>query len=161
MTEYEKLLDSAVKQHVIVTEKFDLSETRLKGLYCDAFIAIDKNLTDIDKACVLAEELGHHATTYGNIIDQSTVTNRKQERRARVWAYYYMLQFQDIIRAYEHGCQSRYDIADYLNLSEDFLQDAIDYYKDKYGTMVNYENYVIYFEPLGVLKLRRDMNAIT
>ena len=80
MTEYEKLLDSADKQHVIVTEKFDLSETRLKGLYCDAFIAIDKNLTDIDKACVLAEELGHHATTYGNIIDQSTVTNRKQER---------------------------------------------------------------------------------
>lgn len=100
LTEYEKLLDDADKQHVIVTEKFDLSDTRLKGLYCDAFIAIDKNLTEADKACVLAEELGHHATTYGNIIDQSSVINRKQERRARVWAYYLMLQFEDIIRAY-------------------------------------------------------------
>ncbi len=153
MTEYEKLLDDADKQHVIVTEKFDLSDTRLKGLYCDAFIAIDKNLTEADKACVLAEELGHHATTYGNIIDQSSVMNRKQERRARVWAYYLMLQFEDIIRAYEHGCQSRYDIAEYLNISEEFLQDAINYYKDKYGAYVAYDNYFIYFEPLGVLKI--------
>ena len=153
MTEYEKLLDDADKQHVIVTEKFDLSDTRLKGLYCDAFIAIDKNLTEADKACVLAEELGHHATTYGNIIDQSSVMNRKQERRARVWAYYLMLQFEDIIRAYEHGCQSRYDIAEYLNISEEFLQDAINYYKDKYGSYVAYDNYFIYFEPLGVLKI--------
>lgn len=64
-----------------------------------------------------------------------------------------MLQFQDIIRAYEHGCQSRYDIADYLNLSEDFLQNAINYYKDKYGTYVTYDNYIIYFEPLGVLNI--------
>lgn len=153
MTEYEKLLDDADKQHVIVTEKFDLSDTRLKGLYCDAFIAIDKNLTEADKACVLAEELGHHATTYGNIIDQSSVMNRKQERRARVWAYYLMLQFEDIIRAYEHGCQSRYDIAEYLNISEEFLQDATNYYKDKYGAYVAYDNYFIYFEPLGVLKI--------
>lgn len=153
MTEYEKLLDDADKQHVIVTEKFDLSDTRLKGLYCDAFIAIDKNLTEADKACVLAEELGHHATTYGNIIDQSSVMNRKQERRARVWAYYLMLQFKDIIRAYEHGCQNRYDIAEYLNISEEFLQDAINYYKDKYGAYVAYDNYFIYFEPLGVLKI--------
>lgn len=153
MTEYEKLLDDADKQHVIVTEKFDLSDTRLKGLYCDAFIAIDKNLTEADKACVLAEELGHHATTYGNIIDQSSVMNRKQERRAKVWAYYLMLQFEDIIRAYEHGCQSRYDIAEYLNISEEFLQDAINYYKDKYGAYVAYDNYFIYFEPLGVLKI--------
>ena len=153
LTEYEKLLDDADKQHVIVTEKFDLSDTRLKGLYCDAFIAIDKNLTEADKACVLAEELGHHATTYGNIIDQSSVMKRKQERRARVWAYYLMLQFEDIIRAYEHGCQSRYDIAEYLNISEEFLQDAINYYKDKYGAYIAYDNYFIYFEPLGVLKI--------
>ena len=153
MTEYEKLLDDADKQHVLVTEKFDLSDTRLKGLYCDAFIAIDKNLTEADKACVLAEELGHHATTYGNIIDQSSVMNRNQERRARVWAYYLMLQFEDIIGAYEHGCQNRYDIAEYLNISEEFLQDAINYYKDKYGAYVAYDNYFIYFEPLGVLKI--------
>ena len=44
MTDYETLLDFADKHQVIVTEKFDLSGTRLKGLYCDATIAIDNNL---------------------------------------------------------------------------------------------------------------------
>lgn len=53
----------------------------------------------------------------------------------------------------EHGCQSRYDIAEYLNISEEFLQDAINYYKDKYGAYIAYDNYFIYFEPLGVLKI--------
>ena len=57
MTNYEKLLDDADRHHVIVTENFDLSDTRLKGLYCDSVIAIDKSLDNIDKSCVLAEEL--------------------------------------------------------------------------------------------------------
>ena len=45
---------------------------RIKGLYCDGTIAISTDMkTDAEKACVLAEELGHHYTTYGNILDQS------------------------------------------------------------------------------------------
>ena len=45
---------------------------RIKGLYSDGTIAISTDMkTDAEKACVLAEELGHHYTTYGNILDQS------------------------------------------------------------------------------------------
>lgn len=154
MTHYEKLLDDANKHHVIVTENFDLSDTRLKGLYCDSVIAIDKSLDNIDKSCVLAEELGHHVTTSGDIIDQSSTANRKQERRARVWAYYYMIKFSDIVNAYKYGCRNRYEIADYLNVTEEFLQNAIDYYRDKYGKFTTYNKYVIYFEPLGILEMR-------
>ena len=153
MTDYETLLDFADKHQVIVTEKFDLSGTRLKGLYCDATIAIDKNLTQSEKACVLAEELGHHNTSSGNIIDFNDISNRKQERCARVWAYYYMLSFSDLIKAYKHNCQNRYEIAEYLGITEEFLSDAIKYYKEKYGTMVNYDTYIIYFDPLGVLEV--------
>lgn len=153
MTDYETLLDFADKHQVIVTEKFDLSGTRLKGLYCDATIAIDKNLTQSEKTCVLAEELGHHNTSFGNIIDLNDISNRKQERCARVWAYYYMLNFSDLIKAYKHNCQNRYEIAEYLGITEEFLSDAIKYYKEKYGTMVNYDTYIIYFDPLGVLEV--------
>ena len=49
-------------------------------------IAIRTDLTDIEKSCVLAEELGHYYTTVGDILDQSDDGNRKQERRARLWA---------------------------------------------------------------------------
>ena len=34
---------------------------------------------ETEKACVLAEELGHHYTTVGDIIDQKESENRKQE----------------------------------------------------------------------------------
>ena len=33
---------------------------------------------------LLQEELGHHYTTHGNIIDIENAENRKQEHRARV-----------------------------------------------------------------------------
>ncbi len=32
----------------------------LKGLYCDGHIRLEKALTQSEKTCVLAEELGHH-----------------------------------------------------------------------------------------------------
>ena len=42
-------------------KEMDLSEVPgLKGLYYNGNIAIEKKLTQTQKACVLAEELGHH-----------------------------------------------------------------------------------------------------
>ena len=69
-------------------KEMDLSEVSgLKGLYYNGNIAIEKKLTQNQKACVLAEELGHHYTTVGNILDQSDTGSMKQERKARLWAY--------------------------------------------------------------------------
>ena len=83
---YEGLLKEAVSLGVYVLEK--PLKGRIKGLYSDNVILISKNLTsDIEKYCVLAEELGHHHTTDGDILDQTSVDNRKQELRARSWAY--------------------------------------------------------------------------
>ena len=44
-------------------------------------------MDSVTTADTLAEELGHHYTTVGDILDQTNVSNRKQERLARVWAY--------------------------------------------------------------------------
>lgn len=83
--------------------EMDLSEVSgLKGLYVNGRIAINVKMSDIEKACVLAEELGHHYTTYGNILDQSDTSNRKQELRARAWAYNKQIGLLGLIRAYEH-----------------------------------------------------------
>ena len=45
MTNYELLLREANNENVNIFEIFDLSETRFKGLYCDGFIALDKDIT--------------------------------------------------------------------------------------------------------------------
>lgn len=125
----------------------------LKGFYVDGNIAIKHDMTTTEKACVLAEELGHHYTTVGNILDQSKVENRKQERRARLWAYKKMFDLVDLVSAYKYGCRNRYEIAEYLGVTEQFLEEALSTYREKYGLYAKIDNYMICFEPLTVGKL--------
>lgn len=136
-------------------QEIRLSDVRgLKGLYVNGNIAIDSDMTSCEKACVLAEELGHHHTSVGNILDQSSVSNRKQERRARLWAYNKMIGLCGIVRCYQSCCRNRYEMAELLDVTEDFLQEALDYYSDKYGDHAVIDNYIIYFQPtITVLEL--------
>lgn len=155
MTEYEKLLDNAEKENIIVFDKYDLSNTRLKGLYCDGVIALNKSISsEKERICILAEELGHYYTSSGDILNQKDVLNRQQERRARAYAHDMMIGLSGIIAAFEYGCQNRYEAAEYLNVTERFLEEAINQYRSRYGMSVCYQDYLIYFEPaLGVMKM--------
>lgn len=66
---YEQLLDSADQEGLAVKEQ-PLSAH--DGLIRGKRIAIRKDIpTQVKKACVLAEELGHHYTSTGNILDQT------------------------------------------------------------------------------------------
>ena len=118
------------------------------GLISGNRIAIRKNIaTTTEKACVLAEELGHHYTTPGNILDQQNVVNAKQELHARTWAYNECIGLIGIVKAFESGCKSLYEMADYLNVTEDFLKDALESFRRKYGIYTEIDNYFIFFEP--------------
>lgn len=135
--------------------EMDLSEVSgLKGLYVNGRIAINVKMSDIEKACVLAEALGHHYTTYGNILDQSDASNRKQELRARAWAYNKQIGLLGLIRAYEHGCRNRFEIAEYLEVTEEVLEECLIFYRNKYGVCANIDNYVVYFIPNLVIMKR-------
>lgn len=135
--------------------EMDLSEVSgLKGLYVNGRIAINAKMSDTEKACVLAEELGHHYTTYGNILDQSNTSNRKQELRARAWAYNKQIGLLGLIRAYEHGCRNRFEIAEYLEVTEEVLEECLVFYRNKYGMCQSIDNYVVYFIPNLVIMKR-------
>jgi len=152
MNALELLEDEACKDGIdVVHRKF--KSNRIKGLYCDKVIAIDSKLNTTEKACVLAEELGHHYTTTGNILDLSVAQNRKQERQARLWAYNKQIGLYGLIDAYKRGCRNRYEIAEHLEVSEEFLEESVKCYREKYGLCTTVDNYVIYFEPLGVLQV--------
>lgn len=153
MNKYEELLQDASDDNVRVYESFDLNgdddvTEKIDGLYIDGNIALsDKLRTTAEKSCVLAEELGHHHTTVGNIIDLTDAQNRKQERQARLWAYNKQIGLAGIIRAFEAGCQDMHEIAEYLEVTEEFLHEAIECYRNKYGVYTTLDNYVIYFIP--------------
>ena len=148
---YEELLIEADNNNLTVKEKpLPVSKGRIKGNR----IAIRKDMTETKKACVLAEELGHHYTAVGDIIDQSTVENRKQEMRGRIVAYNKLVGLRGIIDAYLHHCQSLSETAEYLGVTEEFLNDSLTYYTNKYGVCTQVDNYVIFFQPnIGVMEL--------
>ena len=153
MTITEELRQQAADNGAeVINWKFE--STRIKGLYCGGVIAVSDRIdTDAERACVLAEELGHHMTAAGSVIDQNNTGSRKQEQRGRAWAYDRLIGLHGIVKAYKAGCQNRYEIADLLQISESTLQDAIDYYHEKYGLYVKIDNFAICFEPLGVMEL--------
>lgn len=147
---YEELLIESDNNNLITKEKpLRANKGRIKGNR----IAIKKDLTETEKKCVLAEELGHHYTAVGDITDQSSATNRKQEMLGRIMAYDRLIGLSGLVNVFKHHCQSVTDAAEYLGVTEEFFLDTVSYYKGKYGLHVTYENYVIYFEPFGVLEL--------
>ena len=148
---YEELLTLSDSENLIVKEK-ELSG--YGGRIYKNRIAINRSLpTQVEKSCVLAEELGHHYTTTGDILDQSNTMNRKQEYRARLYGYNLKIGLTGLIRAYESGCRNFYEMDEYLDATEKYLKEAIDCYKAKYGLYVSIDNYIIYFEPFVVIKI--------
>lgn len=147
---YEDLLKETDDEVIVKEKPLQSADGRIK----DNRIAIRNDIPTVQKACVLAEELGHYHTTVGNIIDLQDIRNIKQERKARIWAYDKMIGLTGLIRAFEHGCHGRYEVAEYLEVTEEFLQDAVNYYESKYGEFTTIDHYIISFNPyLGVAKI--------
>ncbi len=149
---YENLLTQAETESVKVSEK-DMPST-VKGLYCNKTVWLNSRIqTNAEKSCTLAEELGHHHTSAGNILDQKKLSNRKQEQRAMWWAYEKLVPLEGIISAHKSGVGNRNELAEYLGITEDFLESALNRYQEKYGLYATVDNYSIRFDSLGVLEM--------
>lgn len=141
---YEALLNDADAEGLNIKERpFRTYDGRIKG----KDIYLRKNMDSTEKVCVLAEELGHHHTSVGNILDMTDIGNRKQERQARMWGYDKLIGLRRLIEAYEHGCHDRYDLAEHLEVTDEYLQECIECYREKYGTCVTVDDYYIMFIP--------------
>ena len=143
--EYEALLVEADNEGLTVKEMpMKYNNGRIKGNR----IAIRKDIdTSTEKTCVLAEELGHHHTSVGDILDMSDAGNRKQERQARLWGYNKLIGLAGIIKAFEAGCQDRFEVAEYLGVTDEYLCECLEAYRDKYGIGTTVDNYYIMFIP--------------
>ena len=148
---YEELLSQASSENLLVKEVPLLGSD---GRIYNNRIAIRKDIPTLkQKSCVLAEELGHYYTGVGNILEQNSINNIKQERYGRIWAYNHQIGLMGILQSFLAGCRTLYDMAEYLEVTEEFLIDALQYYKSKYGTFTEIDNYIIYFEPtLGIFE---------
>lgn len=146
---YEELLDEIDKEGILIFENNCIG--KLDGLYVDGIITINTRLeNNAQKKCTLIEELGHHKRTVGNILDQTDIRNRKQERHARGWGYGKLVDLLDLINAKKEGIRNRFELAEYLGVEEQVLDNLLKYFKEKYGPKCVVGNYTIQFEPLEV-----------
>lgn len=125
------------------------------GLYYEGTIYIKENMSVYKKHETLAEEIAHHKITYGNILDQSKILNRKLENIAKRKAYEAVISIQGIIDAYEYGVHNLHEMSIFFEVTESFVQDCIEYYKCKYGLSTFDGDYLIQFDPLRVFKYKK------
>lgn len=57
-----------------------------------------------------------------------------------------------IVEAYRNGISDRYELVEYLNITDRFLDEAIEYYRGKYGLYTQCDGVIVKFEPtFGIL----------
>lgn len=144
---YEDLLNEYADEDLIIKEKPLQSSN---GRIYNNRIAIRHDMSTVNKTCTLAEELGHYYTTTGDIIDQEDTSNRKQEHRARMWAYGKLLPLQLFILAFKHGCRGIHETAEFLEVSEEFLRECVNAYYNKYGPYLEFNGYLLMFSEAGL-----------
>lgn len=148
---YDEILMLADKQDLIVKEARLVGSD---GRICENKIAIRSDIdTTIEKSCVLAEEIGHYHTTTGDITRLTSDTQRKQEQKARLYGYNLKIGLLGIVDCYKKGCRNIHEMAEHLDVTENYLLEALECYRLKYGICAEIDNYTVYFEPtLGVLE---------
>ena len=72
-----------------------------------------------------------------------------------MWAYNLRIPLLDLVKAYKAHCRNTFEVAEYLDVSEDTLVEALEFYRQKYGTGTMVGDYYIRFEPhLDVFEYR-------
>ncbi|WP_145436909.1 ImmA/IrrE family metallo-endopeptidase [Staphylococcus hominis] len=149
MGKYEDML---IEHDYIEVIESDNLPKRLSGLWLGDMILINRNLPITSKLETLAEELAHNELTYGNIVDQSNFNYRKFEGYARRLAYEILIPLKELISAYLQNVHNLYELADYFEVSESFVLQTLNHYKQKFGHSISCGKYVIQFEPLRVFE---------
>jgi len=90
-------------------------------------IVLRRDGTMADRACWLAEELGHHNTGTDLVLHYDKVTDWKAEARARKWAHDRLLT-PDAIRTAARNSDDIYELAFALDVSVQFLRESVDDY---------------------------------
>lgn len=147
MTKYEAALQEAADKGLTVAEDVPFTSD-VDGLVIGDVIGLSRRLRSYkEKACVLAEEIAHHDLNVGDILDQSDAGNSQQEYRARMRAFDRLVGLAGIVTCFKAGDRSLWEMAERLEVMEDFLEEALKAYRLRYGEGVRIDNFWICFEP--------------
>lgn len=143
----ENLYNLAEKEKIKI---YDWHIENADGIYIniDKLNAIALNYDNlgsyIEEKCVLAEELGHYYydATYSPYCKNLNIIS-KQEYKAKKWAYNTLIPYENLRRAILNGKTSILSLADYFNVTTQFVSKCIDFYIQKYGYILTDEEMLL------------------
>ncbi len=144
-----RIYELAEIENIEIIEKKMTGNNR--GFYADNVMMLDSRMSRKSKKGKAFEELGHHFTSAGDIIDLKNKNNAKQEYKARAWGYEHHVSISDLVQCL---LKAGDDIDYFLELldvePEDFLC-VIKHYISKYGNYYKYDSYILVFNPLKII----------
>lgn len=151
MTKYEQALQEAADKGLEIIEDFAF-DSDAGGILVGNTVLMSRRLQAYrEKACVLAEEIAHHDLNVGDILDQSDAGASQQEHRARMRAFDRLVGLSGIVSCFKAGDRSLWEMAERLEVTEEFLQGALEAYRLRYGDGVALDGCWISFEPYFVV----------
>jgi len=146
------IIFNIIKNQNIIIEETNFRNSKAKGLYLklDDFppvIALDKSILPYRSLSlsILAEELGHHFTTQGNLLNESNsysdkLNKNKKENLAKKWAANFLISDDEFVQALNSCICNNFDLCDYFDVTEEILNYkiiSIIHDEIKYKTIVN------------------------
>ncbi len=98
-------------------------------------INTDKLETVAEETVHLSHELGHCMTGSFYRID-TLETRGRMEERANRWAYKTVLPLSELQEALRSGITQAWELAEYFDLPQKFIEKALYYYRDALGSLV-------------------------
>lgn len=125
-----ELLNLIEKENINLDEELKVPET--SGIYINIpglnpTIGINKNIgTEKEYYSILAEELGHHFKTIGNLIKKETsyisnILKQKEELKAKLWASNFFISDEEFVQAILDCSNNIYTLAEKFNVTEEII----------------------------------------
>ncbi|MEG0941616.1 MAG: ImmA/IrrE family metallo-endopeptidase [Oscillospiraceae bacterium] len=134
MTKSEELLSYAERKgyRTVCTELPETKSLSLEDGSC-YYIGLDTKLTSAEKTVCLAHELGH--CDYDGFYHSNSPceTMERMERRARKHSYLMLVPVDEIQSAISNGVVEVWDLAEHFGVTYEFMQSAIEYYRNALG----------------------------
>lgn len=131
MVELSKLYED-MKSQCVSFYTYNIGEEKGVTLELNNKYAVFLNAFKIETIpemkCVLAHELGHCATGCTQKVSSSLDLIEKHEYKANKWAIEQYIPFEEMRAVIKQGYTERWQLAEYFDMPESFIQKALDYY---------------------------------
>ncbi|GKQ42954.1 hypothetical protein RD055328_08770 [Companilactobacillus sp. RD055328] len=134
-------MESLMVAYPMLSYEFESMPKRLGGLVEGEEVTINSNRSIEKQTEALAEEIAHYETSTGNILNLKDIKNSKQEYQARRRSCFLLLDLDSLTACSDVGIDTPQELADYFEVSIEFLWKTIENYRTKYGLEFDHKGY--------------------